>query len=259
MTRAVSAPNDDDPRYASLPAVAVRRPHDFPRLPRALASVHHAIRERIGTPGGFHLYGSFVRAAITGEPFRDVDIAAASRDDLERLRPLHRTPCVVSTTRGSVGVTIEVNEMVFSTVSQLLHRTDFTITQAVYSYPEDRVYLASEFWEHLASFTLVPNPVDDEPTLRALMRIYKYASKGYRSRIDVLRGTLERYKRRPRWRTWAESQIYLRGLKTGLITAANPEPEREPIDALRERASAAVPGSWSAAGTAWGQGAGGGR
>ena len=110
-----------------------------------LAAHCHALCEHAGLmdrdPRTFSLYGSALRAHWTDEPWREVDVAPG--DDPEAL----------------------------------VSAADFTVCQAAVH--DGRLYHGPRFLDHVARRALAVHRVDSRRPLVTLLRMYKFAARGY--------------------------------------------------------------------------------
>ena len=112
-------------------------------------------------PGSFALFGSAVRAAWTGEQWRDVNVAL----DAEALP------------------------------RSIIADADFTVCQVAVC--DGHLFYSSRFLDDVARRTIVLNRIDACAPLVTLLRMYKYAARGYVVPAAEVHRVLEAVRRAP--------------------------------------------------------------
>ena len=84
----------------ALPVCASRALAEFPPAERMLRALDEAVTRAAGRPLRYHVHAGFVRAALTGGAYSDVDVAAATAEDLRTLRAVARLPLEVQDAAG---------------------------------------------------------------------------------------------------------------------------------------------------------------
>lgn len=209
--------SDDSPLYENQLGFRVVATESLPRFQSALDELLDVTRIPESGVQSFFIFGSFVYGSFTGAGYKDVDIVGGSATDREILRPFHGARFHTRCSGRSGPIKLDVNPRVFTTPYQLLNRTDFTVTQAVYSYSDNHVYLAPELFEHQANRILVSTPIPGELPLQSILRTYKYLLKGYQCPEETLLTLFGTYKRRSRVKVLLESLYFLRAWNGGLV------------------------------------------
>jgi hypothetical protein len=176
------------------PDDVVRRPvADFPRLRAAVEELDRALRARVGDPGPYFVYGSYVRGSLSGQPVKDVDLAAGSPAALRRLVPLRNQALEmreVSTGRWRF-LRVDLNQRPYRSAAELLRLSDFTVTRMVCDAAAGAVHLAPGAFEHAAARVLVAKGAATTRRVHILFRTYKYLAAGYRVTAPDLEQLLE--------------------------------------------------------------------
>ncbi len=125
------------------------------------------LSERAGVggrdPGTFSLFGSAVRAAWTREPWRDIN----------------------------VGIDAE------GSPEAIIAEADFTVCQLAVH--DGQLFHGPRFFEDLAQRVLVVRRINDANPFVTLLRMYKYAARGYAVPARELHRVLEAVRRGPQF------------------------------------------------------------
>ena len=196
---------------------ATLRSDELTRFPRLHASVQEFVQQAQWAKRqvqSAYLFGSFLRHALTGiEPFGDIDVAPGSDEDAAKLRSLQHQPVLVFdyTRRARRYVPVEVlRRSWFGPAHLLRFLQDVTVSGAVYSFADNKLWYTAAAWEALASRVIEPNDdLHDDSPLRILCRTFTYVSRGYRCSPEAVAAVLERYRRQSAIRRWG-AELWMR-------------------------------------------------
>ena len=132
---------------------------------RGLEAHCRALAVRAGVDGRdsmtYALYGSALRSAWTAEAYSDVNVA----------------------------------DLATTSIDEIIDRADFTICQVVAH--GQTLYYGPRFLEHLAQRVLIVARIDRDAPLVTLLRMYKYAARGYAVPASQIHRVLEAVARAP--------------------------------------------------------------
>jgi hypothetical protein len=199
----------DEPRAAHH--ACVRRPvADFARATRLVEDLRKALDGAAGRPLRYHVYGGFVRACITGESFSDVDVAAATEEDLRVLRVLRQRPLHVRDARGDlVAVRLDVCRRPVASPAALVTGVELVMARLAYSTTDDSFHMDAECLEALATRILTLRPVGSRlaTPARTITRTFKYAARGARLPLATLLSSVAEYRATPAVKRWGERAL----------------------------------------------------
>ena len=152
------------PSRAGVPSIVVRSVASVPGLAAHCRELSRRAGVEGRAPSSFALFGSALRAAWTGERWRDINVAL----DAEAVP------------------------------RSLVADADFTVCQVAVR--DGHLFYGERFLEDVGRRTIVVNRIDACAPLVTLLRLYKYAARGYTVPGAELHRVLEAVRRAPRTR-----------------------------------------------------------
>jgi hypothetical protein len=189
-------------------APCVRRPlEDFPRAAGLLRAFDHALTRAAGRPLRYHVHGGFVRAALAGGSFADVDIAAATAHDLRALRTLRRGVLVPDDAGGCVPLRLDVRRRAVATAADLLADVDVVAWRAAFSSDDGCLHLDPACLDALACGLLTLRPGALANPERTIAWTLKGAARGGRLPLADLARSVAAVRETPALTRWVRRGV----------------------------------------------------
>jgi hypothetical protein len=176
---------------------------DLPRAARLLRALDEALTRAAGRPLRYHVHGGFVRAALAGGAFSDVDVAAAAAPDLLALHAVGRRGLSVPDEAGApVSLRLDVRRRVVATPEALLADVDVVAWRAAFSSTDGCLHVDPDCLGALADGLLTLRRGALGNPERTIARTLKGAARGGRLPLADLERSVAAVRETPSLTHW---------------------------------------------------------